>query len=74
MFIKHCKTSENSIQKPKDLELFLDYIKREIKESLEKITDLYKLFKDEIKYDHKRSDFYKDEQEYLELIKDLEIG
>lgn len=66
-------TSENFIQEPKDLELFLNYIKKEIKESLEKITDLYKLFKDEIKYNHKASDFYKDEQEYIELIKDLEI-
>lgn len=55
------------------LELFLSEILKPIKESLKIINELYELFKKEIGYDFKESNYYKDKKTMIELFKDLKL-
>lgn len=62
--------SKDSTLKPQVLDLFLASILSPIRESLDKIKNLYELFKKETGYDHKESKYYKEKET---VIKFLEI-
>jgi hypothetical protein len=55
------------------IDVYLAAIKNMTEQSLEKTENLYDLFRKETGYDHKKSNFYKNQKEVIELLKDLEI-
>lgn len=50
------------------LELFLVSILKPIRESLQKIKDLYELFKEETGYNHKESNYYEERQTEIKFL------
>jgi len=50
------------------LELFLVSILNPIRESLQKIKDLYELFKEETGYNHKESNYYEEKQTEIKFL------
>ena len=55
------------------IDVYLSAIKKVTEQSLEKTENLYDLFRKETGYDHKKSNFYKNQKEVIELLKDSEI-
>jgi len=63
--------SENYLKEKRDLEFYLNHFRKKIKECLNKTEYLYKLFKDNIEYDHKESSYYKELKEFIDTFCDL---